>query len=191
MAGTMSVNPKDLEAIIQSKEWTPEQQVQELKRRMSLIFSLMAPPEDLPFTPRPSDVICAVPHKNGTTWLSHICHQIRMQGAEPDFKEQTDVVCFLEASKKMFGVEPENFVQPAEPRLFLSHLPYFRVPKGGKVIYLFRDQKDALFSMYRMFDSIAALKGRVSLAIFSQAIIKSGRIEETIKDLLILSLIHI
>ena len=71
-----------------------------------------------PFTPRPNDV---VPYKSGTTWLMHICHQIRMQGAEPDFEDQTEVVCWIEWNKTVHGVDPDNVTQPAEPCLLATH----------------------------------------------------------------------
>ena len=48
-----------------------------------------------PVTPCPGDVVCAVPYKSGTTWLMHICHQICMQGVEPTFQDQTDIVCWI------------------------------------------------------------------------------------------------
>ena len=180
----MEESPADLQAIIQSKEWTPEQQIRELQRRIGILTSYLR--SEVPsFTPRPTDIICAVPPKNGTTWVAHICHQIRMQGAEPGFKDQVpDVVCFIDLSMKVFQVDPHDCIQPAHPRVYVTHLPYDLLPKGGKLIYVFRDQKDVLYSLYRMVDSDAALKGRVSLPIFSHATIKGGEIEKNMKHLL-------
>ena len=173
----------DLQAILKSKEWTPEQQIQEIKRRMDILVPFFLHAQVPSFTPRPSDIICAVPAKNGTTWVSHVCHQIRMQGAQPVFKEQMDVVCFLELSTQLYNIEPQDSVQPAEPRIYRSHLPYDLLPKGGKLIHVFRNQKDALYSLYRMLDTDAALKGRVTAAIFVQDYIKRGQIEQNMKDL--------
>ena len=163
-------------------EWTPEQQAQVLKQRMSpdqfqrSTFS---------FVPRPSDVIVATPPKSGTTWLLHICHQLRMQGAEPDFEEQEDVIAWIEKSQELFGVDPDAKPQPAEPRIFLSHLPYIRVPKGRKVIYCFRDQKDVLYSLFWFADGMFALRGRVTLPIFAQHMIARGSIDKALNDLLV------
>ena len=81
--------------------WTPEEQVQELKRRADAIASTLT--EKPSFKPDPDDVIVATPPRNGTTWTLHICHQIRMQGQEPDFEDQNDVIGLielLEISKK-------------------------------------------------------------------------------------------
>ena len=60
-----------------------------------------------PFTPRPTDVLCVFPLKSGATWLTHICHQIRMQGSDPDFDDQTKVVSWIEIQHG-FELEPVN-----------------------------------------------------------------------------------
>ena len=55
------------------------------------------------FTPRPSDVIIAVLGKSETTCVSHICHQLRMRGAEPDFDDQDKVVVWMEKAVDWYG----------------------------------------------------------------------------------------
>ena len=157
-----ATSPEDL---VRATVWTPEQQIQELKRRR------LPPVTSFSFTPRPTDVIVAVPPKCGTTWLLHIVHQLRMKGAEPDFEEQEEILAWVERS--MYG-DPNTKPQPAEPRLFFSHLPYDRVPKGGKRIYCFRDQMDSLYSLYRFADTMMAFRGRVSLPIFASTVMKGG-----------------
>ena len=42
------------------------------------------------------------------------------------------------------------------------------------MIYCFRDQEDALYSFYRFLDTLMILRGRVSLPIFANTIMKSG-----------------
>ena len=163
--------------------WTPEQQVQELKRRMKALTSDTEVHETPPFKPHEDDVIVAVPPKNGTTWLLHICHQIRMQGREPDFKDQTDVMAWIEASEKMFGKDPATQQQPARPRIFITHLPYSLVPAGGRRIYCFRNQKDATISAYYFYNSILSLSGRVSLSVFARAWLR--QVEKRLNDLLL------
>ena len=165
----MSDDSATIEDLVRATVWTPEQQVRELKRR-----SLPPVAEgSISFTPRPTDVILTVPPKCGTTWLLHIIHQLRMNGAEPDFEDQFEVMMWVERSR-MFGVDPDTMTQPAEPRIFFSHLPYDRVPKGGKMIYCFRDQEDVLYSFYRFLDTMIILRGRVSLPIFANTMMKSG-----------------
>ena len=171
-----------MERIINSDEWTPEEQEQELTRR----FSLGGAPHEFSFKPRADDIIVAVPGKSGTTWLLHICHQLRMQGTEPDFDEQNDVITWIEQSKHLFDQDPDEHAkkQPTGIRIFKSHLPYPAVPKGGKMIYCFRDRGDALYSAYKFTDSVMLLKGRVSLQVFVNRAIAKQLIENAIKDLL-------
>ena len=171
----------DNQGIAALESWTPEQQIQELKRRMGAAMSQMMSHEKPAFKPNPDDVTVAMPPKNGTTWMMHICHQIRMKGQEPDFENQLDVMCMLDISETLFGVNPATMVQPASPRLYTTHLPYPLVPEGGKRIFSFRDQKDAVVSAYHFFDSGLALKGRVSLPIFAQAYVQ--QVEKHIQDL--------
>ena len=165
----MSDDSASIEDLVRATVWTPEQQIRELKRR-----SLPPIPEgSISFTPRPTDVIVAPPSKCGTTWLLHIVHQLRMKGAEPDFEDQLEVMTWVERSQ-MFGVDLDTMKQPTEPRIFFSHLPYDHVPKGGKMIYCFRDQEDALYSFYRFLDTMLILRGRVSPLIFTNTMMKSG-----------------
>ena len=142
------------------------------------------PEEKISFAPRPSDVIVATPPKSGTTWLTHICHQLRMKGAEPDFKEQTDVLTRLELE---INVDPQTKPQPAEPRVFFSHLFYPSVPKGGKIINCHRDLRDAVYSSYSFFDTMLSLKGRVSLPIFAKVRVTTGglAVKKRLQDLLL------
>ena len=166
----MNDDSTSIEDLARATVWTPEQQIPELKQRS------MPPVAEgcIFFTPRPTDVIVAVPPKCGTTWLLHIVHQLRMNGSEPDFEDQLEVTAWVERSQ-MFGVDLSTKTQPAEPRVFFSHLPYHRIPKEGKIIYCIRDQEDALYSFYKFLDSLYVLRGRVSLPIFANTIMKSGR----------------
>ena len=145
--------------------WTPEQQLAELKRRTLPVAKCMNTP--VSFAALPTDIIVVTTPKSGTTWVTHICHQLRTKGKEPDFEEQVpQVVTILEFSIPFYHTDPNSVTQRAEPRLFFTHLPYDLIPKGGRYIYCFRDQKDALYSWYLFLDMVFILKGRVSLPIF-------------------------
>ena len=83
-----------------------------------------------------------------------------MQGAEPDFNRFEDVVANIEHGESWLGENPNSKPQPAlpeVPRIFESHLPHARLPKGGKVIY----------SLYWHFDDLQLFRGRVSLPVFA------------------------
>lgn len=49
---------------------------------------------ELPYDPRPSDVVIVGPAKSGTTWLQQILHQIRTKG-----DENFEVCVFLAKSR--------------------------------------------------------------------------------------------
>ena len=172
------------ETELSEEVWSPEQQIQELLKRTGVYDSTLV--ERLSFKPNPDDVIVAVPPKNGTTWLLHLCHQIRMQGQEPNFEDQNDVIGMLElleVSKKT-GRRLTTLDQPSKPRIFATHRPYDFVPKGGRIIYCFRDQSDAALSYYYFLDTLFSLRGRVSLLIFAQHYVLE-KIEFHLKDLLV------
>ena len=170
-------------AIVSSKVWTPEQQVEELTRRFKVLQSDIKF-ENISFKPNPDDVILAVPPKNGATWLLHLCHQIRVRGKELDFKSQDFVVTWIEVTEKILGIEPAAKPQPAKPHIFITHHLYHLVPIGGRRICCFRDQKDAAISAYHFFDSLLSLKGRVCLPIFAKFWVETT-LEHRLKDLLI------
>ena len=163
-------------------EWSPERQMQEVARRWDF-YREMENHQDVSFKPLPDDVIVAVPRKCGTTWLLHICHQIRMQGAEPDFEYQTNVITWIEEAERAYNVDPATMQQPASPRILATHLPYPLVPKGGKIIYCFREQKDALVSAYHYLNSFFSLKGRVSLSNLALSVMQ--QVEKNLNDLLL------
>ena len=152
---------------VKAATWTVEQQRQELERRWIPMRLALKKPLGF-FSPRPTDVVVATVPKSGTTWVTHICHQIRTKGAEPDFDNQMpDVTVLLEISGLVFKIDPNKMVQPAEPRIYCTHHSYETIPWGrGKLIYCFRDQKDALYSSYAFHDSMIVLKGRVSLSVY-------------------------
>ncbi|KAL5489215.1 hypothetical protein EMCRGX_G018283 [Ephydatia muelleri] len=113
--------------------WTFEQQVQELTRRLMVVNGMLK--KQLSFSPRPTDVIVATSPKSGTTWVTHICHQIRTKGAEPDFENQMpDVIIVLDmGGRPELNIDPNTMVQPAEPRIYFTHHTYETIPKGGRV----------------------------------------------------------
>ena len=165
-----------------NETWTPEQQMQELKTRGGLAASMIAIQEKPALKPNPDDLIVIVPPKHGLTWLLHVCHQIRMKGQEPDFEDQWEVVVLIEAHEKLFGQKPEDQKQPANPRIYATHLPYPLVPEGCKRVFSFRDPNDALVSSYHFMNSLVALKGRVALPMFAFASLQ--HIEKQLNDLL-------
>ena len=167
------------------EQWSLEQQIQELKRRTEALRSTLILDSAPSFKPSPDDVIVATPPKNGTTWVLHICHQIRMQGQEPNFEDQLDIIGWIEASERLFGItDISTWRQPASPRIFVTHLLYPLVPVGGRRIYCFRDPKDSILSDYYFQDVLLSLRGRVSLSVFTQSAVEED-IEMRLENLLV------
>ena len=158
-SGFDAADPEVIRALV----WTPEQQLAEMMRRAVPLLTIMNTP--ISFSPFPTDVTVVTSMKSGTTWVSHICHQLRTKGREElDFEEQVpEVVAILEFSIPIYHTDPNSVIQPAEPRLFCSHLPYEMIPKGGRYIFCFRDQKDALYSLCLFVETMLILRGRVPL----------------------------
>ena len=179
-AKTKEIGPRRLEEVVHKTAWFPKEQLQELTRRLGLLGETIN--QNASVKPQPNDVIAAVPPKSGTSWLLHICHQLRMHGAEPDFDNQTDVVTWIELAEKRYGIDPATMSQPAKPYILATHLPYPLVPKRGKLIYCYREQKDVLMSAYHYLDSLLALKGRVNVNTFAQ--VWYHQVEKNLEDLL-------
>ena len=106
----------------------------------------------LRYRPRPTDVVVATFPKNGTTWVLHICHQLRMRGAEPDFADQEDMLSLLDliplglSAGKVLGADGvDRSIQSAEPHIFATHVRCDAVPRGGKIITCVREPKMSFF----------------------------------------------
>lgn len=143
------------------------------------------PNEHIPsnFSIRPSDVFISVPSKSGTTLLSHVAHQLRMRGAQPDFEDIYDVVPWFEVHGGLG--DDMNAEQCANPRVFKSHLPMDQLPKGGKYVYSFRDTKDAMLSLHRMV--VPMFRGPVDLLpldVLAETTLLVGGIHAALRELL-------
>jgi hypothetical protein len=82
-----------------------------------------------------SDVIVFTPPKSGTTWVTHMCHQIRTHGAALTFEDQDDVVPWIDRlgtaylRGTRFNDEPDA-PHEAAPRVFKSHAEWKDRPQG-------------------------------------------------------------
>lgn len=126
-----------------------------------------------------SDIILAIPEKSGNTWVQHIAHQLRMGGEEPTFKDQDEIMPWLEMSELWSNANPFFRPQPAAPRLFKCHLTFSQLretgmmpplvapmstlseakgPKGPRFIFVFRSLEDSLYSFWQFSPSMAHIK---------------------------------
>ncbi|MBI3249345.1 MAG: sulfotransferase domain-containing protein [Deltaproteobacteria bacterium] len=120
----------------------------------------------LVFRPQPTDVIITPYAKSGTTWVQQIVHGLRT-GGDTDFSEITAVIPWIEMAHDL-GMDLEQ-PQAAQPRAFKSHLSWELVPKGARYIYVMRDPKDVLVSMYHFLEGWWFETGTIAMAEFAQA----------------------
>jgi hypothetical protein len=99
------------------------------------------------FVPRPDDVFIVTYPRSGTTWMQMILYQLTTDG-DMDFPHIYEYCPWFENSSRCAG----GFEGRPSPRLFKSHLPHRRIPKGAcKYVYVARDGKDVAVSYYHLY----------------------------------------
>jgi len=98
------------------------------------------------YAPRPDDVFVVTYPRSGTTWMQMIMYQLTTDG-RMDFPHIAEYCPWFEKSSRSVG----GFEMRPSPRVFKSHLPYARIPKGPcKYVYVARDGKDVVVSNYHL-----------------------------------------
>ncbi|MBM4255870.1 MAG: sulfotransferase domain-containing protein [Deltaproteobacteria bacterium] len=119
----------------------------------------------LAFQPQPTDVIITPYAKSGTTWVQQIVYGLRTRG-DMDFDEITSVIPWIEMAHDL-GMDL-NQPQKGQPRAFKSHLSWDLVPKGARYIYVIRDPKDVVVSMYHFMAGWWFETGAIPLTTFAR-----------------------
>ena len=110
----------------------------------------------------------------GTTWVREILWQIYNGGSRSDENIRKRVF-YLEATPLLPGESPGSLLPVMDllpsPRLMFSHLPYHLIPGGKddnsacKYIYLARNPKDVVVSLYHFLLSTRQLSGEDATAL--------------------------
>jgi hypothetical protein len=96
--------------------------------------------------PRADDVFIVTYPRSGTTWMQMILYQLTTDGSM-DIPHISEYCPWFERSLR----SGRGFETRPSPRIFKSHLPYRRIPKGPcKYIYVARDGKDVAVSYYHL-----------------------------------------
>ncbi|XP_049404947.1 cytosolic sulfotransferase 5-like [Solanum stenotomum] len=126
------------------------------------------------FKSKPNDVLLASSMKTGSTWLKAICVSI-MQGNK---EEEEDLlvkdnphfhVPTIEAMNYYLKTPTHDLYTMPSPRLFHTHLPYRVLPDSiknsdnCKIIYITRNPKDTIISMWHFFNNRKRLEDLFSL----------------------------
>ena len=109
----------------------------------------------LQFVPRPDDIFIVTYPRSGTTWLQMVLYQLTTDG-NMDFPHIFEYCPSFEKSIRSIG----GFEGRPSPRLFKSHLPYHRIPKGPcKYIYVARNGADVAVSFFHLYQSHYGYRG--------------------------------
>ncbi len=139
--------------------------IAELRERQKLALTEKGVRRGLAFQPHPTDVIITPYPKSGTTWVQQIVHGLRTRG-NMEFDEITSVTPWIELAYDL-GIDLEQ-PQIAQPRAFKSHLNWELVPKGARYIYVIRDPKDVVVSLYYFLEGWWFETGSISLPVFAR-----------------------
>jgi len=119
------------------------------------------------FNPGPgaTDVILVTYPKSGSTWISYLLHQIRSSG-DAEFNDIKDEVIDITPGHWNPAENPFLIQQRFAPRTFKTHGRYALCPKGGKYIYVARNPKDSLWSLYHFIHDLFGIEQPVPVATF-------------------------
>ena len=119
------------------------------------------------FNPGPieSDLILDTFPKSGSTWASYLLHQLRSRG-DTEFRDIKDEVIDITPGHWDPTVNPFSIEQRYFPRTFKTHGSYKLCPKGGKYIYIARNPKDILISLYHFIHDLFCIKEKVPIEDF-------------------------
>jgi hypothetical protein len=93
---------------------------------------------------RPDDIFIVSYPKSGTTLMQMMLHQLKTSG-EMDFPHINSISPWFEL--EIARGTPQNLEVPS-PRVLKTHLPYRKVPRGARYLYLARDVRDVAWSAY-------------------------------------------
>ncbi|XP_004239101.2 cytosolic sulfotransferase 5 isoform X1 [Solanum lycopersicum] len=129
------------------------------------------------FKTKPNDVLLASSIKTGTTWLKSICIAI-MQAGNKEEEEDLLVkdnphfyVTTIETMDYYSKTLTDDLYTMPSPRLFHTHLPYRVLPDSiknsdnCKIIYITRNPKDTLISVWHFFNNRKRLEDLTPLEV--------------------------
>jgi hypothetical protein len=99
------------------------------------------------YRPRPDDIFIVTYQKSGTTLMQMLLYQLTTSG-EMDIPHILSVSPWFEADLMNGGGPVDFFESLPSPRFFKSHLPYGKLPRNGRFIYIARDVRDVAVSAF-------------------------------------------
>ncbi|CAN6235692.1 unnamed protein product [Urochloa humidicola] len=144
---------------------------------------------DACFAARPSDIVISTLPKSGTTWIKSLLYatvhrrehppdDAAATGADHPFNSSGPHECvkFLEyqiytGNKTKDG---DGIDELPDPRLFATHVPFVALPaslvaSGSKIVYMCRDPKDTMVSLWHFANKLRASEGLEPLPVETAA----------------------
>jgi hypothetical protein len=119
------------------------------------------------FKPRADDIILATCPKSGTIWLKALaftllnrsCHAVAGDGHPLLTTTPHDLVPFIEKPDREIHPVTELEALPS-PRLLATHMPFAQLPRsisdlGCRVVYICREPKDVLVSLWHYVNTVS------------------------------------
>jgi hypothetical protein len=109
----------------------------------------------LEFDGRPDDIFIVTYPRSGTTWTQMILYQLITDG-DMELTHMSRFSPYFELSALM----EQDLNEFPSPRVFKTHLPYRRIPKGPcKYIYVARDGRDVAVSYFHFYTGFRNFRG--------------------------------
>nr|TKW05549.1 hypothetical protein SEVIR_7G184000v2 [Setaria viridis] len=137
---------------------------------------------DACFTARPSDIVVATLPKSGTTWIKSLLYatvhrrKYPADAADHPFNSfgPHECVKFLEYQICTGKETKDNLDELPDPRILATHVPFVALPaavvaSGCKIVYMCRDPKDSMVSLWHFANKLRASEGLEPLPVETAA----------------------
>ncbi|CAN6228944.1 unnamed protein product [Urochloa humidicola] len=140
---------------------------------------------DACFAARPSDLVIATLPKSGTTWIKSLLYATVCRREHPpdaaacavhpfNSSGPHECVKFLEYQIYKGKKVKDGLDELPDPRLFATHVPFVALPdslvaSGCKIVYMCRDHKDTMVSLWHFANKLRASQGLEPLPIETAA----------------------
>ncbi|KAI7739382.1 hypothetical protein M8C21_010725 [Ambrosia artemisiifolia] len=158
------------------------------------------------FKAHPTDIYLATMPKSGTTWLKALVFALVKRNQYKNSSISTHPllvtnphICLPSIEAEIFRNTP-TYVDGVSPRLFATHIPYTSLPQsiiksGCRLVYLCRNPKDVLVSMFHFTNklrdkSLGLMTFEEAFKLFSKGIMNNGPYWDHVKVYHKISLEH-
>ncbi|XP_039821061.1 cytosolic sulfotransferase 13-like [Panicum virgatum] len=149
----------------------------------SLVSIAGAMAADACFAARPSDIVVATLPKSGTTWIKSLLYatvhrrEHPPQAAGHPFNSYGPHECVKFLEIQIYtgrNTSADDLDELPDPRLFATHVPFVALPaavvsSGCKIVYMCRDPKDTLVSLWHFVNRLRVSKGLQPLPVETAA----------------------